>query len=293
MELEGGRPAAEVFAGRDKILGTFFCRTTAHGMLSENPDSFFSRLADHFEADECFIKKTLSTLKYPFLLMAGTTGALITVLAFIVPEAVRTISGLSGKLPTVTRITLNALSSLQYSMPLLVIIIFLIACIWYLNRMFPWPEKLAQRIPFLGGFLLMISLRRVAVSISFLLSNGIGISEAFEISAEAEGRSLLRTKLLRAAQEIRGNKGLLITSLNDANGIFPPAVFGTSSNAQGHPPDGRLFRKIADFYEEKIEAGLTAAILIIEPAFVAIAGFVCGGILAALYLPLLQISNCR
>jgi type IV pilus assembly protein PilC len=293
-ELQGGRPAAEAFAGREKIFGVFFCQTAAHGMLSEKPGLFFLRLADFLETDERFRKKMASVLKYPFLLVAGTTGAMITVLAFIIPEAVRTISAVAGKLPMPTQIALNVFSASQ---PLLLLLpasfVILFACAWYSNRVFHLAERCASRVPFLGDFCRKVSLRRTASGISFFLSNGIGIHEALEIAAAGENRTPLRTKLLHAAQEIRCNRAPFITALKDADGIFPPSVFNTSSNAHDLEREDMLFRKIADFYEEEIEAGLAAAILIIEPAIVAIAGLVGGGILAALYLPLLRISNCR
>jgi type IV pilus assembly protein PilC len=294
QELHEGRPAAEAFDGRDGIFGAFFCRTAAHGILSQKPGLFFSRLADHFEADEHFRKRTASILRYPFLFVSGAIGAMITFLAFIIPDAARTISVISGKLPPATHIALYVFSSLPL---LLVTAVILSVCAWYSNRIFHWAEKCACGIPFIGDFYLKISLRRVALGISFLLSNGVGIPEAFEISAATVSNSPLRAKLLRAAQEMHGNGTPRLSALKDADGIFPPSVFDISSDAQDIQregiPEGMPFRKIADFYENEIEAGLTASILIIEPAIVAIAGFLGGGILAALYLPLLQISSCR
>ncbi|MBN2188959.1 MAG: type II secretion system F family protein [Chitinispirillaceae bacterium] len=293
-ELQGGRAVAEAFSGRENIFGSFFCRTASSGFLSENSGLFFSRLAGHLEKDERFRKRIACVLRYPLLFTAGATGAMITILALIIPDAVQTISAVSGKLPRSSQIALNVFSTPQTLLLLLLAsLVLLFACIGCSIKVFHGSGRCVCVFPFLSNLCRKFSLRRVSSGIHFLISNGIGIPEALVIAAEAEGRSPLRIKLLRAAEEIRRGRAPLISALKDADGIFPPSVFYALSKAQDLEREDMLFRKIAGFYEEEIEAALTAAILIIEPAIVAIAGFIGAGVLAALYLPLLRISIFR
>jgi type IV pilus assembly protein PilC len=294
MELQGGRPSAEVFTGacREKVFGAFFCRTAARGLLSENPPLFFSRLADHLAEEELFRKKIWSLLKGPLLFMSGAAGALAAALVSIIPHAARTVSTLSIPLPMPTRTVLDAFTALQHFMPLIAsVAVILLAGAWYVNSSFGWTERCACTVPFLGGLCRKFSLRRTASRISFLLSNGAGIAEALETAAAAEPRAPLRARLFSAARQSHRNGASSVSALDDAEGIFPPSVFNTSSSAPFPESENILFGKVAHYYEEEIKTELAAALLIIEPAFVMIAGLIGGGILAALYLPLLRGSS--
>lgn len=236
-------------------------------------------------------------LKYPAFIAAGATGAIVTVLAVCIPAAVRTIPPYSENIPFTTRIILHALTVRPQALfVLLIIVSFLLTCAWRLNAKYHILDLLAPKNTpysspdvrlwkcFFRGF----SLRQIALNLSFLLSNGVAVSDALKISAETLRYTPYRVKLIGIAKKIHKNEASLQAALKDACDIFPPLVFDILPDMKPPYSEGGGFRKIAEFYEQEITTTVTVTAIVIEPLIIAIAGLLGGGILAALYLPLLR-----
>lgn len=290
--IQNGLSPAQAFFEREKQLGFFFCEAFKHGEKSENPARFFSRLADFYDANDHFRKKIFDTLKYPAIILTVATVAIVTLLAIIVPDAVRSIPVNTGDLPPATRIVLQALTISPHALlALLIIALIFFACAWYPNVKSQRPEKRMLKNRFFGNLFRKLYLRRIACSISFLLSNGAGISDALRITAETSRRTPYRDKLLKAlkaAQETAVKNASLFTALKDAGDIFPPSFFDLPRDKEEPKSEKDQLLKIAEFYEDEIVTAVTVTAIVIEPVAVAIAGLMTGGILAALYLPLLR-----
>jgi len=289
FELKGTRSATQAFFKYENKIGTFFCEALRHGESSADPEGFFSRLADYYEENDHFRKEIFRSLKYPAIIAAGATGAIVTLLAVSIPAAVRTIPAYSENIPLITRIVLHALTVRpQVLLALLIITLFLLTCAWCSNAKFHLLDKLAHDVRFFGSFSRKLSLRRIALNLSFLLSNGVGISDALRISAGTLRYTPYRDKLIGIAQKIHENAASLPAAMKDAGDIFPPLVFDVLPDRKPPYSEAGYFRKIAEFYAEEIRTAVTVTAIVLEPLIVAIAGLLGGGILAALYLPLLR-----
>jgi type II secretory pathway component PulF len=293
FELKGTRSATQAFFKHKNKIGTFFCEALRQGELSADPEGFFSRLADYYEENDRFRKEIFRSLKYPAIIAAGATGAIVTLLAVSIPAAVRTIPAYSENIPLITRIVVHALTVRpQALLALLIIALFLLTCAWCSNAKFHLLDKLAPDgapdVRFFGSFSRKLSLRRIALNLSFLLSNGVGISDALRISAETLRHTPYRDKLIGIARKIHENGASLPAAMKDAGNIFPPLVFDVPPDSKPPYSEAGRFRKIAEFYEEEIRTAVTVTAIVLEPLIVAIAGLLGGGILAALYLPLLR-----
>jgi type IV pilus assembly protein PilC len=282
LKLQIGRSAFDAFSEYEKCFGTFFCHAVKHGESSGNPGIFFASLADYFDKNNRFRKKILLRLKYPAIIIIGATGVIISLLAFMIPAAARTIPAHSIVFPSATRIALQVLTLKPHVLlGFLMVVVSLLISAWCLRK------KHRLEIPVFGDISRMNSLRRSALGLSFLLSNGVSPSAAAEITAASIRRSRYFIKLFKA-QEKAGNGSSPAAALTDFNGIFPQTVLDTLSSESDPRSEGIRFRKIADFYEEEIEASVIAIALLCEPLIIAITGLLGGGILAALYLPLIR-----
>ena len=294
LELHGGRSASQAFLKHENKFGSFFCEALRQGELSADPGAFFLGLAYYYEENDRFRKEIFHTLKYPAITAAGATGAMVTLLAVSIPAAVRTIPAYSENIPLITRIVLHALSVSPLALlSLLIIAIFLSIVAWRSIEKFHALDRLAPNgapeVRFFGSLTRKLSLRRIALSLSFLLSNGVSISDALRISAEALRYTPYRDKLIGIAQNIHTNGASLPAVLKDAGDIFPPLVFDILSDRKPPYNESGYFRKIAEFYEEEIGTAFAVTAIVLGPLIVAIAGLLGGGILVALYLPLLRI----
>jgi type IV pilus assembly protein PilC len=290
-ELQRGALVAQAFSKYELIFGTLFCRVVAYGETAGNSSTLCAHLADYYKENELFRKKISRILKYPVLIVIGATGIFIASLGFVIPFAVRTISSYTGNLPAATSIALTAVTFLsRHCQTMLTVSIVFCAvcfCVWYATIRLQCLEKIAWRTPFCGKLCRKNSLRRISQTLSFLLTNGIPPSRALKITAETAGCISFRNALRRAAQGECETVTALSTALKAAD-IFPPSIIDPPTGTEEQYAGGELFKKIAEFYQEEIEAAVTAAVLVIEPAVVAIAGLLGGGVLLALYLPLLR-----
>ena len=260
----------------------FFCRTAAQGEAAGTLAPLLTFLSDFYEKNDLFEKKINRTLRYPAVVLFITIAAIAALLAFFVPAAARSIAMHQGTLPVVTKIVLAVITFLsvhrQSALMFLLLLLGVPAGLRLVNV--PWLEKILWAIPVFGNFRREYSLRSIAAGLSFLSATGVTYCEALSLTAETVPNASLRLKLLRAAQE--GHPSL--TAALKAHGVFPAGILGTISNVN----EGAQFNTIAEFYEEEVLATVNAVILVIEPFIVAIAGLLGGGILLALYLPVLR-----
>ena len=292
-ELRKGNTLGSAFRKREHLVGSFFCQMVAHGEAVGNLGFFLTRLADYYEKTGRFRNKLFHTLKYPAIVVAITTGVLCTLLFHFVPAAVRSILTYTVTLPPATKIALAVVTFVpdhpQLLLVSLLLFILILSFLWYTNVRLQWFDNIAWTIPLIGNFYRKNSLRRISFSLSFLLASGLSPSKALEMTAETVKNYKLRIKLMRAAQEKTGNNESLAAALKTSGGIFPSSILDTLSTIKEHRNREEQFRKIAEFYEEEIEAAVNALVLVIEPLVVAITGLLGIGILLMLYLPILHI----
>jgi type IV pilus assembly protein PilC len=290
-ELQKGSTFAGALQKQASRLGFFFCRIAALGETAGIRGPLLARLADFYEKDDRFDKKIHRTLRYPAVVLFVTTAAIAAVLAFFVPAAARSLSGYTGILPAATKITLGIIAFISLHRQSVFLIVLLVcgfcACLPCLYVRLPWLEKISWTIPVFGNLCRDKSLRGMASGISFLLSIDLAPSETLTIMAETAPTALLRHKLLRAAQKKPGNTESLTAALK-THEVFPAGILDMLPDAKEPLLEGEPFEKMAGFYEEEILAAVNAIVMVIEPLIVAVSGLLGGGILLALYLPVLR-----
>ena len=287
LELKKGRSVAEAFSPYARHFGSFFLQALLFGEQAGNSEAYFSRLAEYYGRNDRFRRRIVTAIKYPAVIMAVATGALLSLLAIIIPPAVQAVLSNPGNVPALPWIVSHALAlKPEELITPLILVLMLISCAFYMNIKYPWLEKALFVTPFIGSFSRKIALRRCALSLSFLLSNGVNIGAAASAVAQTVRHTPFRTILLRTAAESDKNGTNPSSRLQGLSAMFPQSTLGTFLNVQSIIDGGKHLERTAGFYEEEIVTSVTAAVLIIEPAVIAVAGLLGGGILAALYLPL-------
>jgi type IV pilus assembly protein PilC len=148
-------------------------------------------------------------------------------------------------------------------------------------------DKFKINMPILGTLIRKSAVSRFSRTLGTLLSSGVSILDALEITAKTAGNRVVHDAIKRAVMSIA--EGDTITAPLKDSGVFPPMV--TQMISVGEKTGGldEMLNKIADFYDEEVDAAVSALTSIIEPIVIVFIGVVIGGILIAMYLPMFDI----
>jgi type IV pilus assembly protein PilC len=223
--------------------------------------------------------------------MVVATGVTVGMLTFIVPVFANMFDSLGAELPGPTQFILGISNFLQSN----ILIIFLVLAAAITGFIF-WVKTESGRaifdafllkVPVLGNLVRKSSVARFTRTLGTLLSSGVSIIDAMNVTAKTAGNTVVAKAIKKAVMAIA--EGDTITGPLKESGVFPPMV--TQMISVGEKTGGLddMLAKIADFYDEEVDAAVSAMTSLIEPVIIVIMGAVIGGILVAMYLPMFDI----
>ena len=289
--VQSGSTLSEALGRHKKAFDELYVNMVEAGEVGGALDTILIRLASYREKSDRLVRKVKGALVYPAVVMVVAFGVTFAMLRFIVPVFAKMFAGLGAELPAPTQIVLNISKFLQSNTVLMIIgAIGLVICYrLYVRR----PagrlvvDKLKLRLPLLGDLIRKSSISRFTRTLSTLLSSGVSILDALNITARTSGNMVLQNAIKKAMVSIA--EGETITAPLKDSGVFPPMV--TQMISVGEKTGGldEMLSKIADFYDEEVDAAVAALTSIIEPVIIVFMGIMIGGILIAMYLPMFDI----
>ena len=289
--VQSGSTLSEALGRHKKAFDDLYVNMVEAGEVGGALDTILIRLASYREKSDRLVRKVKGALVYPSVVMVVAFGVTFAMLRFIVPVFAKMFAGLGAELPAPTQIVLNISRFLQSNTVLMIIgAIGLVICYrLYVRR----PagrlvvDKLKLRLPLLGDLIRKSSISRFTRTLSTLLSSGVSILDALNITARTSGNMVLQNAIRRAMLSIA--EGETITAPLKDSGVFPPMVTQMISVGEKTGGMDEMLSKIADFYDEEVDAAVAALTSIIEPVIIVFMGIMIGGILIAMYLPMFDI----
>ncbi|MCX7661262.1 MAG: type II secretion system F family protein [Candidatus Omnitrophica bacterium] len=293
QDIESGVSFYDALARYPKIFSELFinmCRAgEASGMLNE----VLERLANYLEKTANLIRKVRSSLIYPAVIV--TMAILIT--TFLLIKVVPTFRGIfemmGGALPIPTRI-LIAISDL-FRRAFLFIFVSLVLLAFLLKRYIDTEkgkylfDKQKLKVPVLGELFLKVAIAKFSRTFSTLVKSGVQILSALEIVGKTAGNKLIEKIVYESREAIK--RGEPLSQPLARSGVFPPLVYRMISVGEQTGQLENMLSKIADFYEEQVDAAISGLTSLIEPLVIAFLGTVIGGIVIALFMPIFKISQ--
>jgi type IV pilus assembly protein PilC len=150
-------------------------------------------------------------------------------------------------------------------------------------------DKLLLNAPVLGDLLRKSAVSRFTRTLGTLISSGVSILDGLEITARTAGNRVIHDAVMESRGSIAG--GETISDPLQKSGVFPPMV--TSMIAVGEATGGldAMLTKIADFYDDEVDAAVSALLSLMEPVMIVVLGVVVGGMIVAMYLPIFNMIN--
>jgi type IV pilus assembly protein PilC len=289
--VQAGTTLAEALSKHKKVFDDLFVNMVDAGEIGGALDVILMRLATYREKADALVRKVKGALIYPAVVMTVAMGVTFAMLTYIVPIFAKMFSGLGAELPAPTRFILSLSGFIRGNILIgLVLLILLIVAYKLYSRTDKGRfniDRIKLRVPLIGDLIRKSSIARFSRTLGTLISSGVPILDALDITARASGNRIIHDAVKRSVLSIA--EGETITQPLKQCGVFPPMV--TQMISVGEKTGGldEMLAKIADFYDEEVDAAVEALTSIIEPVIIVLMGVVIGGILIAMYLPMFDI----
>jgi type IV pilus assembly protein PilC len=289
--VQSGSTLSEALGKHKKVFDELYVNMVEAGEVGGALDTILIRLAQYREKADKLIRKVKGALVYPVVVAIVAIGVTFAMLRFIVPVFAKMFGGLGAELPGPTKVVLGISNFLRDNTIIIVVIIGALIVAYNLFVRQPSGrlavDKIKLRMPLLGDLIRKSAISRFTRTLSTLLSSGVSILDALNITARTSGNMVLQNAIKQSMLSIA--EGETITAPLKDSGVFPPMV--TQMISVGEKTGGldEMLSKIADFYDEEVDAAVAALTSIIEPVIIVFMGAMIGGILIAMYLPMFDI----
>lgn len=293
VDVEGGKSLSEGLHAHKKVFSNLFVSMVKAGEQSGSLDEILDRLATYLEKMSNLQKKIKSAMTYPIVVFAIALIITTLMMTFIIPQFAQIFKSLDAKLPAPTQILIDVSYFVRANF-LLVAIVFA-GIIFAIKAMVRTPQgrlawdRLMLRLPIFGVLLLKSSISKFARTLSTLSKSGVPILNALEIVGSTAGNKVIELAVLDARNSIREGEG--ISGPLEEKGIFPPMVVRMIAVGEETGELEEMLSKIADFYEAQVDTAVEGLSSLLEPIIIAFLGIVIGGIVVAMFLPILTLSQ--
>lgn len=287
-DIQGGSTLADALEKHPTIFNSLYCNMISAGEASGSLDTVLTRLADYQEKAEALRRKIKGAMTYPLIVTVVAIGATAAMLTFVVPTFAQMFTDVGGALPLPTQIVMNVSNFLQkYIFLLILAVAGALVALSYYYKTDDGKLKIdgiKLKIPVWGDLERKSSISRFAQTLSTLLTSGVTILDALNITAKTAGNKVLEKGIIRTLERITG--GMTIAEPLKETGVFPPMVIHMISVGEKTGDLAEMLKKISDFYKDEVDAAIDALTSIIEPVMIVVMGAIIGGILIAMYLPM-------
>ncbi len=295
-EIEGGQPLGDTLAKHPRIFSDVYVNMVRAGEAGGILDDILKRLASQVEQDSSIKKKIKSAMTYPVVLIGITVLAFFGIMFFVIPQLGAILVDLGGpdaELPIYTQVLLD-LSSFMKSNAILIFAV-IGASVFFGKRYIKTPKgkyqfhSLLLRIPLIKTVVTKIAIARFSRTFASLMSAGVGVLDALEVTGAAIGNKVIEAELKEAARAIKNGKQLsepLSTSKH-----FPPIVAQMLAIGEETGQIDTILIKVADFYEEEVGNTIESLSSIIEPIMIVFLGGMVGIIAASVMGPIASLSQ--
>lgn len=294
--VESGESLSKAMMRHPKTFNNLFIGLIKAGEVGGVLEESLQRLSTFLEADVALRRKVKSAMTYPVLVLIMSTGIVIFLVSWFVPQWADILKDLGLKadqLPGPTKFLIDLSNVIKYYwwMVAIGIGIFIVSYKLFVGTRFGRRvmDRIRLKVPVFGKLHHKICMARFARTLGTLLTSGVPILQAMETVAGTVGNSIMSDAVLEARARIR--EGDRIGDPLEESRLFPPMVVHMIGVGEESGSLDFMLQKIADFYESEVEATLASLTAAIEPIMIVGLGFVVGFIVVAMFLPLVDVIS--
>ena len=294
--VEGGEALSRAMQRHPKAFSSLFIGLIKAGEVGGVLEESLQRLSHFLEKDVELRRKVKAALTYPVLVMVMATGITLFLVYWFVPQWAKILIDLGLRaedLPAPTKFLMDVSDILVYKGWIIAVsgIVLFFANKLFVSTRFGRRvmDRVKLKIPVFGKLHHKICMARFSRTMGTLLTSGVPILQAMETVAGTVGNTIMSDALLEARARIR--EGDRIGDPLEESKLFPPMVVHMIGVGEESGSLDFMLQKIADFYEQEVEAALASLTAALEPIMIVSLGFVVGFIVISMFLPLVKVIS--
>src|SRR6059036_3032284 len=286
-DVESGQTLADALRKHPKAFSDLYVNMVAAGEAGGILDTILIRLAEFLEKNDAIVRKVKGAMIYPGVILSVAVIAISVLLIFVIPTFQNMFASVNLQLPLPTRIVIGASHTLtEYWWAIIGVIA---GCLFALNSIYKTPpgrlqiDTLLLKTPVLGDVLRKAAVSRFTRTLGTLISSGVSILDGLEITARTAGNMVIHNAVMESRALIAGPLA--------KSKVFPPMVISMISVGEQTGGMDEMLSKIADFYDDEVDAAVSALLSLMEPVMIVVLGVIVGGMVIAMYLPIFDMVN--
>lgn len=291
--VEKGGTLADAFRVNPDVFPPIMINMVAAGEMSGNLEICLDRLVEHFEKDNALTSKIKGAMTYPIVVLIVMVIVIIVVLVAVIPNFASMFEDMGTQLPLATRIMMAAADFVKYKWWLLIIIVAAIVFGVKFFKKTPFGEQLFANLglkaPIFGPLNVKTACSRFARTMSTLMASGISMIDAVEQVAKMMDNKIIRDGLMDA--EVQVSKGVPLSKPLKDMEMLPPMLSAMTKIGEETGDIEEMLSKVADYYDEEVEAATNALTSAMEPIIMVILACIVGMIVAAVYGPIMSMYD--
>lgn len=293
FDVESGNTVADALRKHPGAFSELYVNMVAAGEAGGILDTILMRLAVFMEKNDALVRKVKGAMIYPGVIMTVAGGAIIVLLIFVIPTFQRMFAEAGIPLPLPTRVVISLSEGLQRYWWALGAGIF--AAGWSIKKYYATQDgklvidRLMLKAPVLGDVLRKSAVSRFTRTLGTLIGSGVSILDGLEITAKTSGNRVIQDAIMESRASIAG--GETISAPLKKSQVFPPMVISMINVGEQTGGLDEMLGKIADFYDEEVDAAVSGLLALMEPLMIVFLGVVVGGMVVAMYLPIFDMVN--
>jgi type IV pilus assembly protein PilC len=294
FDVESGHTVADALRKHPKAFSDLYVNMVAAGEAGGILDTILMRLAVFMEKNDNLVRKVKGAMIYPGVIMTVAAIAISILLIFVIPVFQKMFGSVGLALPLPTRIVIG-LSQFLRGWGGVGLVVGLIAAGFLTKQYYQTPngklriDKLMLQFPVLGDVLRKSAVSRFTRTLGTLISSGVSILDGLEITAKTAGNRVIQDAIMASRASIAG--GETISAPLAKSNVFPPMVISMIAVGESTGGLDEMLSKIADFYDEEVDAAVSGLLALLEPVMIVFLGVVVGGMVIAMYLPIFDMIN--
>jgi type IV pilus assembly protein PilC len=293
MDVESGTTFADALKKHPTVYSDLYCNMVQAGEIGGALDTTLIRLAAQLEKAAKLKSQIKAAMIYPAAILGVAIIVVSVLLVFVIPIFAKMFTDFGGTLPVLTQFVIGVSEFMQKY--IVVIIAAAAGGIWGLKKYYATPagriqiDTLMLKLPVAGDLIRKIAVAQFTRTFGTLLQSGVPIMEGLEIVARIAGNKIVENAILNARTSV--GEGKTLSEPLGKTGVFPPMVVQMINVGEATGALDVMLGKIADFYDEEVDAAVSALTALLEPALMVFLGTVIGFIVIAMYLPIFKMAS--
>jgi len=292
-DIEGGSTLTDALKKYPTIFDDLFINLVAAGESGGVLDVILNRLSGYMEKAMKLKRKVKGAMTYPITVLAVSIGVMAILLLKVIPVFQSMFEGIGSALPAPTQFIVDASRFAQNYFSYMGIGLIIL---FYGFKRYYTTEKgklvvdsLVLKSPLFGPLLKKVAVAKFTRTLATMMQSGVPIMEGMGIVSRTSGNKIIEIALMKTRQSI--SEGKTIAEPLMETDIFPPMVVQMIAVGEATGALDTMLSKIADFYDDEVDAAIGAMTALLEPFMMIFLGGVVGGMIIAMYLPIFQMAS--